>query len=486
MKRPATTRNSPRVPTMRGMTRPRRSAHRPPRRRRRPPADRGPPAPSWATSCSSPTSRPAVPATDAKATAALLADAFGDIGLDRSPAAIRVDVDRPQLPRRDRPAARPAGPRRHPDRRLRRQGRPDRRAPAARPQRLHARARRLRRPRRRRRRCSRSARSSRSTSGERDDATLAAIVAAPQACTARCSSPPASTSAEDFDRCRALGFTSSRATSSPSRASSATAASAPRRLLAARARRAGQRRPLLRRPRADHHLRHRPVAQAAALRQLGVLRAAAQHRLRARGADPARHAHRPPLGDGRGDGRAPEAPHELVAIALQRARMCEMLAGSALPEEGATLFTVGIFSVADCAARRADGGRPRVAAVLPRDPGGAAAPRGPEGRAALGRRSPTSAASSRAPRHRRPARLARRRLPRRARVGRRRPPRGRGLSVSPDRPPRRGAPAARTAGRPAAGRGSPRRSRRAARPSAARPGPRSTIERGSHCGPNFG
>jgi EAL and modified HD-GYP domain-containing signal transduction protein len=43
----------------------------------------------------------------------------------------------------------------------------------------------------------------------------------------------------------------------------------------------------------------------------------------------------------------PNAPHELVAIALHRARMCEMLAGSALPEERETLFTIGLFSVSD-------------------------------------------------------------------------------------------------------------------------------------------
>jgi EAL and modified HD-GYP domain-containing signal transduction protein len=43
----------------------------------------------------------------------------------------------------------------------------------------------------------------------------------------------------------------------------------------------------------------------------------------------------------------PGAPHELIAIALHRARMCEMLAGSALPEERETLFTIGLFSVAD-------------------------------------------------------------------------------------------------------------------------------------------
>src|SRR5829696_10348477 len=43
----------------------------------------------------------------------------------------------------------------------------------------------------------------------------------------------------------------------------------------------------------------------------------------------------------------PNAPHELVSIALHRARMCEMLAGSALPEERETLFTIGLFSVSD-------------------------------------------------------------------------------------------------------------------------------------------
>lgn len=43
----------------------------------------------------------------------------------------------------------------------------------------------------------------------------------------------------------------------------------------------------------------------------------------------------------------PDAPHELVAIALHRARMCEMLAASALPEERETLFTIGLFSVSD-------------------------------------------------------------------------------------------------------------------------------------------
>jgi EAL and modified HD-GYP domain-containing signal transduction protein len=43
----------------------------------------------------------------------------------------------------------------------------------------------------------------------------------------------------------------------------------------------------------------------------------------------------------------PDVPDELVSQALRRARMCEVLAGSALPEERETLFTVGLFSVAD-------------------------------------------------------------------------------------------------------------------------------------------
>jgi EAL and modified HD-GYP domain-containing signal transduction protein len=44
---------------------------------------------------------------------------------------------------------------------------------------------------------------------------------------------------------------------------------------------------------------------------------------------------------------APEAPDDLVALALQRARMCETLAEAIAPEERATLFTIGMFSVAD-------------------------------------------------------------------------------------------------------------------------------------------
>jgi EAL and modified HD-GYP domain-containing signal transduction protein len=43
----------------------------------------------------------------------------------------------------------------------------------------------------------------------------------------------------------------------------------------------------------------------------------------------------------------PDVADELVALGLRRARMCEVLAGSAQPEEKETLFTIGLFSVAD-------------------------------------------------------------------------------------------------------------------------------------------
>jgi EAL and modified HD-GYP domain-containing signal transduction protein len=43
----------------------------------------------------------------------------------------------------------------------------------------------------------------------------------------------------------------------------------------------------------------------------------------------------------------PDVPDELVALGLRRAHMCEILAGSASVEERETLFTIGLFSVAD-------------------------------------------------------------------------------------------------------------------------------------------
>jgi c-di-GMP phosphodiesterase len=44
----------------------------------------------------------------------------------------------------------------------------------------------------------------------------------------------------------------------------------------------------------------------------------------------------------------PDVPDELVALALRRAHMCELLAGAGAPaEERETMFTIGLFSVAD-------------------------------------------------------------------------------------------------------------------------------------------
>ena len=175
-------------------------------------------------------------------------------------------------------------------------------------QRLHARARRLRRPHGRRRPARRCARSSRSRSSGRDDAQLGAILAGPKA-TVRCSWPPTSSDADDFERCRALGFTYFQGD-------------------------------FFAKPRM---VRHRGVGTGglASLRALGELSAAdvsfedleriissdvglslkllryvnsaffALPRtiaLGPRGAQPARHPHRPPLGDRDGDVRHPGRP----------------------------------------------------------------------------------------------------------------------------------------------------------------------------------
>ena len=43
----------------------------------------------------------------------------------------------------------------------------------------------------------------------------------------------------------------------------------------------------------------------------------------------------------------PDTPDELIALALRRAHMCEILAGKAGNEEREMLFTIGLFSVAD-------------------------------------------------------------------------------------------------------------------------------------------
>jgi len=43
----------------------------------------------------------------------------------------------------------------------------------------------------------------------------------------------------------------------------------------------------------------------------------------------------------------PDVPDELVSLGLRRAHMCEILAGNTTKEERETLFTIGLFSVAD-------------------------------------------------------------------------------------------------------------------------------------------
>src|SRR4051794_30540111 len=43
----------------------------------------------------------------------------------------------------------------------------------------------------------------------------------------------------------------------------------------------------------------------------------------------------------------PDVPDELVALGLRRAHMCEILAGNASGEDRETMFTIGLFSVAD-------------------------------------------------------------------------------------------------------------------------------------------
>ena len=259
-----------------------RIASAPPGSRRRPPSDRRRPQHRRRLRAAlRRRRRPRRPvAMDAKATSALLVEAFGDIGLEtpRRPPP-RLGDDRPQLPRRDRPAAGAPGPRRAADRRLPGAATTCSRPPAALALRLHDRARRLRRPPRHRGAdvavLDRQGRRLR----PRRRGARRACSRAPQACRAPCSSPPSVGDHAAFERCQALGFTyfqgeyfaKPRTVPPPRRRHR-------RPRLAAPPGRADRRRRLLRGPRADHLLRRRPVAEAAALRQLRVLRAAA-HRV---------------------------------------------------------------------------------------------------------------------------------------------------------------------------------------------------------------
>ena len=117
--------------------------------------------------------------------------------------------------------------------------------------------------------------------------------------------------------------------------------------------------------------------------------------------------------------------------------MCEVLAGSALPEERETLFTIGLFSVADALL---DAPMEEVLDSLPFTE---------EIQAALLRREgPKGELLAAVTAYERgefptlppptPRRLARRCLPRRARVGRRGRPRDRRSALAPPRERRRG------------------------------------------------
>ena len=230
---------------------------------------------------------------------------------DRRPAARRVRRHRPRAPRRPPPrlgrddrrvpargrhAARPARPRRPPaPRRAAHRGRPRPRSSAS----------------------SSAATRSRSTATTTSSPPSPSSSASPSpAAPTRSSGPPIAEPAarglelvatgvatpEELARCTRArlhdlpGRVLRPAPTRRASAASAPAASPRSRALAAVARPDAT----LRGPRARDRQRRRPLAQAAALRQLGVLRAPAHRRDRARGADPARHRHRPPLGDGDG------------------------------------------------------------------------------------------------------------------------------------------------------------------------------------------
>ena len=366
------------------------------------------------------------PATDAKATSALLVDAFGDIGLDalagRHPA--WMSIARNFLVEIGPPPVRP-------DRAVLQIAAYEARddllgvAAAARPQRLHAGPRRLRRPRRPRR----AARALLDREGRvvgRDDARARRASSPRRRRTARSSWPPASPAPTTSTAAARSASPTSRATSSPSRAWCATAAWAPAATSSLRA--------LGELSAADASfedleriissdvglslklLRYVNSAFFALPRTIGSVREALSllgtRTIRRWATVMAMSA-------------IPDAPHELVAIALHRARMCEMLAGNAPADDRETLFTIGLFSVAD---GLMDMTMEEVLESLPfADEIRAALLRhdGPKGELLARRARLRARRVPERPLRRRRQRLARRRVPRRARVGRRGRPRGR-------------------------------------------------------------
>ena len=266
------------------------------------------------------------------------------------------------------------------------------RAQALRGGRLRARARRLRG---RRRRCSSTAGSSRSTSPAATTRRCTALIAEPAERGLELVATGVAT-ADEFTRCRVLGFSHFQGEFfARPRGEGGGRARSPR---CRRCRELTGARRLLRGARADHRRRRRALARAAAPRQLGLLRAPAQDRHDARGADPARHARGPALGDGRRallDARGP-GPARRARAAARRA--CASCWRAARARRSATrLFTVGLFSVADALL---DAPMEEVLETLPFSEeivGRAAAPRGP----AAGACWPPSCATSRAASRRR-------------------------------------------------------------------------------------
>ena len=188
---------------------------------------------------------------------------------------------------------------------------------------------------------------------------------------------------EELARAAALGFTPFQGDFFAKPDLTRRGASALAAIASLRRRRRHRARRLVRGPRGGDQLRCRPQPQAAALRQLRLLRPPAHGRVRPRGADAPRHRHGPPLGDRRRAGRgrrrrarrarrarAPARPHVRGAGRQPRARRRRR------PLHGRPVLR------RRRAARLADGGGPRDAPVQRRDPRRAAEPRGSEGRAA--------------------------------------------------------------------------------------------------------